>query len=81
MQAPWYDITSMHKLSFKESYIFLKKVPAHLDNYEQNRQPPEPQLLDYVLQNSQKGSPADVIRAIDEFCRRTWMMNLGDLKA
>lgn len=70
----------MQKILYKESYAFRKQAPILYDNYDQNRQPPEPQLLKHVLESSRKGDPGDVIRVIDEFCRKTWMMNLGDVK-
>ena len=38
-------------------------------------------MLDYVLKYSKKGDPTDVIKKIDEFCSRNWMMNLGSEKA
>lgn len=37
-------------------------------------------MLNYVLKNGQKGNPVDVINKIDEFCSKTWMMNLGPEK-
>lgn len=37
-------------------------------------------MLNYLLKNGQKGNPVDVINKIDEFCSKTWMMNLGPEK-
>jgi catechol O-methyltransferase len=41
----------------------------------------EDALARYVVANARRGDPADVIRAIDEFCaNRSVMMNVGDEK-
>lgn len=40
----------------------------------------EEKLRDFILANSEKGNPADVINKIDEFCDKNWMMNLGPEK-
>jgi hypothetical protein len=33
-----------------------------------------------VLKNSRKNDTIDVLNKIDEFCRSTWMMNIGPEK-
>lgn len=38
-------------------------------------------MLEFVLANSHKGQPKDVINKIDHFCSQNWMMNLGPEKA
>ena len=41
----------------------------------------EAKLLEYIQEHSEKGNPADVIKKIDAFCEKNWMMNLGSEKA
>lgn len=41
----------------------------------------EAKLLEFVLANTPPNDPLAILKAIDSFCRSTWMMNLGEDKA
>ena len=64
---------------YKESNEF-KRPPINWPKQNEKKGPTETALLQYVLDNSKKGDPADVINKIDEFCSQNWMMNLGSEK-
>ncbi|KMS94527.1 hypothetical protein BVRB_020520, partial [Beta vulgaris subsp. vulgaris] len=40
----------------------------------------EQECLNYVQAHAKKGDPESVLNAIDEFCSKNWMMNVGDVK-
>lgn len=52
---------------YKESNEF-KRAPINLPNQNEKKGPTETVLLQYVLDNSKKGDPTDVINKIDQFC-------------
>ena len=37
--------------------------------------------MEHVAQHAEKGNPIDVLKKIDEFCSKIWMMHMGDEKA
>lgn len=65
------------QILFKESKQFVRAPKIFPEQTHIEKGKVEPKLLEYVLKNSEKGNPIDVLNKIDEFCQTAWMMNVG----
>lgn len=74
-----YNFTMQNSNFYRESNVYLRP-PMQFPVGEKINGPAEYQMLQFVLNNSKKGDPANVIDKIDEFCMVNWMMNLGPEK-
>lgn len=66
---------------FTESKQFWRSPNLYWKKSLDNREGIEAKLAKYITDNEAiAGSPDKIIDAIDEYCKKTWMMNLGDEK-
>lgn len=69
--------------NYREDFSFqtAKEKIQHRLSTNENIDHKEQRCLEYVLSSSPAGNPQKVIDAIDSFCFKHWMMNLGPEKA
>lgn len=68
-------------MPFRESQAFVRQEKKYgTDNFG-SVEGSEDKLLQFVLTNTPPNDPPAILKAIDSFCRTTWMMNLGEDKA
>jgi catechol O-methyltransferase len=73
----------MEAVHYREDWSTQKPKEAitHRISKDEKIQNIEDHLLEYVLNNCPPNDPQKAIDAIDEFCFKYWMMNLGPEKA
>lgn len=71
----------MNKYCEDFSFQTAENKMMHRLSTNETIQNKELRCLEYVLKTSPAGDPQKVIDAIDSFCFKHWMMNLGPEKA
>jgi catechol O-methyltransferase len=64
---------------FRESKKYLKKAQVYMNrtNHGGNI---EEKFLNFVLTQTPRGRPDQILKGMDEYCRNNWMMHVGDEK-
>jgi hypothetical protein len=64
---------------FRESKKYLKKAQVYM-NRTNNGGNIEEKFLNFVLTQTPRGRPDQILKGMDEYCRNNWMMHVGDEK-